>query len=94
MGVQPDILVLRTEHDIDENMRRKTALFCNVDEDAVIQSIDVPTIYQVPVNLQNQNMDEIILRKRILLLVRNRIWVHGINFLIVCQGKKTVKKHS
>lgn len=63
MGVQPDILVLRTEHDIDENMRRKTALFCNVDEDAVIQSIDVPTIYQVPVNLQNQNMDEIILRK-------------------------------
>lgn len=63
MGVQPDILVLRTEMDIEESVRRKTALFCNVDEDAVIQSIDVPSIYQVPLNLQNQKMDEIVLKK-------------------------------
>ena len=63
MGVQPDILVLRTELDIEDSVRRKTALFCNVDDDAVIQSIDVPSIYQVPVNLQNQKMDEIVLRK-------------------------------
>ncbi|MCQ2058473.1 MAG: CTP synthase [Bacteroidaceae bacterium] len=63
LGVQPDILVLRAEQDVDDDMRRKVALFCNVDADAVIQSIDVPTIYQVPINLLNQNMDKIILRK-------------------------------
>lgn len=63
LGVQPDILVLRAEHEVEEDMRRKVALFCNVDADAVVQSIDVPTIYQVPINLLNQHMDEIILRK-------------------------------
>ncbi|MCM1449337.1 MAG: CTP synthase [Clostridiales bacterium] len=63
VGIQPDILVLRTERDISPEMRRKIALFCNVSPDAVIQSIDVPTIYQVPVNMHRQHLDELVLRK-------------------------------
>ena len=63
VGIQPDILVLRTEHDISAGMRRKIALFCNVAPEAVIQSIDVPSIYKVPVTMHHQHLDEIVLRK-------------------------------
>ena len=63
LGIQPDVLVLRTEHELPEDLKKKTALFCNVDENAVFQSIDASTIYEVPVLLQNQSMDDIILRK-------------------------------
>ncbi len=62
-GVQPDILVLRTEHPLNKDILRKVALFCNVDADAVVQSVDVPTIYEVPLMMQSQGVDEIILRK-------------------------------
>ena len=62
-GVQPDLLVLRTEHPLSKDILRKVALFCNVEVDAVVQSVDVPTIYEVPLNMQAQNMDEIVLRK-------------------------------
>ena len=51
-GVQPDILVLRTEMDLAADIRKKVALFCNVDSKAVIQSIDVKSIYEVPVKMQ------------------------------------------
>ncbi len=63
VGIQPDILVLRTEHELSTNLRKKVALFCNVDESAVIQSIDMPTIYEVPLRMQEQKLDETILEK-------------------------------
>ena len=63
VGIQPDILVLRTEHQLSVELRRKVALFCNVEPDAVIQSIDVPSIYEVPLKMQEQKLDEIVLRK-------------------------------
>lgn len=63
LGIQPDILVLRTEHPITADVRRKIALFCNVAPDAVIQSADVPSIYEVPVKMHEQHLDEIVLRK-------------------------------
>lgn len=63
VGIQPDILVLRTEHQLSVDLRRKVALFCNVEPDAVIQSIDVPSIYEVPLKMQEQKLDEIVLRK-------------------------------
>ena len=63
VGIQPDILILRTEHEISPEMRRKIALFCNVSPESVIQSIDVPTIYQVPLNMHAQHLDELVLRK-------------------------------
>lgn len=62
-GVQPDVLVLRTEKELGADVRKKVALFCNVDPEAVIQSIDVKTIYEVPIMMQEQKLDEIVLRK-------------------------------
>jgi CTP synthase len=61
-GIQPDMLVLRTERELPPGLMRKVALFCNVGEDAVIQSIDVPSIYEVPLVLRRQRMDEIVIR--------------------------------
>lgn len=63
LGIQPDILVLRTEHLLSKDLINKVALFCNVEEGAVVQSVDVPTIYEVPLVLQHQNMDETVLKK-------------------------------
>lgn len=63
VGIQPDILVLRTEHEIPADMRRKIAQFCNVSPDAVIQSPDVPSIYEVPIKMHEQHLEEIVLRK-------------------------------
>ena len=63
LGIQPDVLVLRTERDITTEVRRKIALFCNVAPDAVVQSIDVDTIYRVPLKMHEQHLDEIVLRK-------------------------------
>jgi len=63
LGVQPDILVLRSEYELSTNLRKKVALFCNVEESAVVQSVDVPTIYEVPLMMQEQNVDKTILRK-------------------------------
>ena len=63
LGIQPDILVLRTEHEIPAGMRRKIAQFCNVSPDAVVQSVDLPTIYRVPLMMHAQHLDDIVLRK-------------------------------
>ena len=63
IGIQPDILVLRTEKNLNDSIRKKVVAFCNVDFDCVVQSEDLPSIYEVPVNMQNQRLDEAILRK-------------------------------
>ncbi|MCI6489141.1 MAG: CTP synthase [Prevotella sp.] len=63
VGIQPDILILRTEKHLEEGILKKVASFCNVDLDCVIQSEDLPSIYEVPVNMQNQSLDTAILRK-------------------------------
>lgn len=63
LGIQPDILVLRTEHTLKTDILRKVALFCNVAEEAVVQSVDVSTIYEVPLVLQKQGMDVTVLKK-------------------------------
>ncbi len=62
-GVQPEILVLRTEHELTPDVRRKVALFCNVDPRAVIQSIDVSTIYEVPLKMREEELDKIVCEK-------------------------------
>ena len=63
LGIQPDVLILRTEMHLSDQIRKKVAAFCNVDFDCVIQSEDLPSIYDVPVNMQDQGLDEAILRK-------------------------------
>jgi len=70
-GVQPDILVLRTEHDIDLSIRKKVALFCNVGLDSVIQSVNVPTIYEVPLKMLEEKLDLTVLKKLDLVLKKD-----------------------
>jgi CTP synthase len=62
-GVQPDILVCRTEHSLNAEIRRKIALFCNVNVNAVIESIDVSTIYDVPLVMLKEKLDKVVLSK-------------------------------
>ena len=62
LGIQPEVLILRTEHELTDDLRAKVAHFCNVDIDAVIQCRDVPSIYEVPVDMQHQGLDTIILK--------------------------------
>jgi CTP synthase len=62
-GVQPDILVCRTEHPISSEMRKKIALFCNVSPNAVIESMDVDTIYDVPLVMLKEKLDKVVLSK-------------------------------
>lgn len=63
LGIQPDLLVLRAEHPLGANLKKKVAAFCNVDYEAVVESIDMPTIYDVPVKMAEQNLDKTILKK-------------------------------
>ena len=62
-GVQPDILVCRTEHELTDSVRTKVARFCNVAPSAVIQSIDAETIYDVPLLLMDERLDQVVLSK-------------------------------
>jgi CTP synthase len=63
LGVQPDVLVCRTEKHLNENLRHKIALFCNVEPTSVIESIDTDTIYNVPILMRAENLDTVVLRK-------------------------------
>jgi CTP synthase len=62
-GVQPDILVCRSEYPIGKDIRRKIALFCNVSPDAVIEALDASTIYEVPLLMEEEKLDDIVLKK-------------------------------
>ena len=62
-GVQPDILALRTEHKLTKDVKEKVALFCNIAPKAVIQAIDAETIYDVPLLMQEEELDKVILDK-------------------------------
>ncbi|MBS1581876.1 MAG: CTP synthase [Bacteroidetes bacterium] len=63
LGVQPDVLVCRTEHPMQKGMKEKIALFCNVDPRAVIESADADTIYDVPLLMQSEQLDVVVLEK-------------------------------
>ena len=62
-GIQPEILVLRTEKNLNDDIKRKVALFTNVEEKAVIESVDVSTIYEVPLKMLEEKLDQTVLRK-------------------------------
>ncbi|WP_108803613.1 CTP synthase [Aquimarina sp. Aq107] len=65
-GIKADILVCRTEHELSEDLRKKLALFCNVKEEAVIQSIDASTIYDVPNLMLEEGLDSVVLKQLVL----------------------------
>lgn len=59
LGIQPDVIVLRTEMEISQDMKEKIALFCDIDKEAVIEMPDADTLYHVPLSLQEQHLDQI-----------------------------------
>ena len=63
IGIQPDILICRTERPLSEETKRKIALFCNVEFGAVIESRDVPTIYEIPLSFAEQGLDERVVQR-------------------------------
>ncbi|MBG6132329.1 CTP synthase [Aquimarina sp. EL_43] len=65
-GIKADILVCRTEHELSDDLRKKLALFCNVRQEAVIQSIDASTIYDVPNLMLEEGLDKVVLRQLVL----------------------------
>ncbi|MDR0660882.1 MAG: CTP synthase [Prevotellaceae bacterium] len=76
-GIQPDVLVLRTEKSLSIDIRKKVALFCNVESDAVVESLDVSTIYEVPLRMKDEKLDQTVLRKLDLPLKKDpelKIW--------------------
>ena len=83
-GVQPDILVCRTEQPITEEVRRKLALFCNVSPSSVFEAIDAPSIYDVPLLLLKEKMDKVVLQKLKLSLKETpelKLWKEFLNRL-------------
>ena len=62
-GIQPDVLVLRTEKNLTGDIKRKVALFCNVEENAVVESVDLSTIYEVPIKMLDEKLDQTVLKK-------------------------------
>ena len=88
-GLQPDIIVCRTEHHITAEIRRKIALFCNVKANAVIESIDAKSIYLVPIMMMEEKLDEIIIDKLQLKAAKNPELTEWKKFLDKLQNPKT-----
>ena len=62
-GINADVLVCRTEHELSDDLRKKLALFCNVEQEAVIQSIDAETIYDVPILMYEEGLDQVVMKR-------------------------------
>ena len=91
-GIQADVLVCRTEHKMTKEIRSKLAQFCNVAYENVIESIDLETIYEVPLYLQKQNFDEVVLKELNLPLGKESDLIDWKNFLKKYKNpKKTVE---
>ncbi|WP_028857084.1 CTP synthase [Psychrilyobacter atlanticus] len=63
LGIRPNVLVCRTEHTLPESLKEKLSLFCDLDTDAVIECIDAPTIYEVPMNLEENGLADVVCKQ-------------------------------
>ena len=63
IGIQPDIIVLRSEREVGEDIKKKIALFCNVEQNCVIENLDLPLLYSVPLALREERLDEIVCKR-------------------------------
>ncbi len=63
VGIQPDVLVLRADRDLDEGLRRKVAMQCDVEVDAVIAAVDRPSLYEIPLAMREEGLDEVVCRR-------------------------------
>ena len=62
-GINADVLVCRTEHELSDDLRKKLALFCNVEQEAVVRSIDAETIYDVPILMYEEGLDQVVMKR-------------------------------
>ncbi len=83
-GINADVLVCRTEHELSDDLRKKLALFCNVEQDAVIQSIDAETIYDVPILMYEEGLDQVVMV---------RLGIEGDNQPDLTHWKSFLKRH-
>ena len=83
-GINADVLVCRTEHELSDDLRKKLALFCNVEQEAVIQSIDAETIYDVPILMYEEGLDQVVM---------NRLGIEDDNQPDLTHWKNFLKRH-
>ncbi len=89
LGVQPDVLCCRTEHPLDLVLRKKIAKFCNVNTNAVIEALDAATIYEVPLLMQEEQLDKVVLEKLGLSAKQSPDLSSWIKFLDTMKNPKT-----
>ena len=82
IGIQPDIIICRSERPIPLDQRKKISLFCNVSIDDVIETVDVKTIYEAPISFNKEKLDERVLKFLRLNLRKKLIFNHGKKLLI------------
>ncbi len=92
IGIQPDILLCRSEEEISKEMKSKIGLFCNVETGSVMQALDAKSIYSVPINLHKEGFDEVIIKKLNLKCAKPRLteWNKALNKIINPKREVTV----
>lgn len=88
-GVHPDVIVCRTEEPLYDDLKKKIALFCNVNVDAVIEAADVPTIYEVPLEMMRERLDQIVMQKLRIPITKEPEMDKWRNFLSTLQYPKS-----
>ncbi len=63
IGIQPDVIICRSELKLNEDLKNKISLFCDIEQEAIIDAIDVKHLYEVPLNLQKEGLDSIVMYK-------------------------------
>ncbi|MBN1793766.1 MAG: CTP synthase [Candidatus Omnitrophica bacterium] len=89
IGIQPDILLCRTEKNLTEDAREKIALFCNVEKNAVVQALDVKHIYEIPLRFQRQGLDRLIVKKLRLKARKSNLRLWESNVMLRLKKPKT-----
>ncbi len=92
IGIQPDIIVCRTEKPISEEMRDKMGLFCNLDGDSVVQNLDADNLYEVPLLLHKEGLDELVIKKLGLKCGKAELteWTEMVNRIKTLKNKVTI----
>jgi CTP synthase len=92
IGIQPDIIVCRTEKPISKEMKEKIGLFCNVDRDSVVQNLDAENLYEVPLLLHNEGLDSLIIKKLGIKCGEAELseWIEMVNRIKALRNKVTI----
>lgn len=93
LGIQPDLIVVRTEYEMTQDLKDKIALFCDIDKESVIECRDAESLYEIPLQLSHQNMDDIVIERLGLHVDRDTQldeWNHLLRVVNNLEGKVTI----